>query len=93
MSELCYGSSQSFKNVFAVAAIKVQLLLSSNDAKKREGTITSCVGIVNRRLRRFETDHVIAKADEEFFNCRQGLLTLCDFSLNYGPNVRVWWRV
>lgn len=64
----------------ALTTIKARLTLLSNDAINYEGTITSCPGVTNHLLRRYATNAVIVKADEEICNFEQGLLTPQDFS-------------
>lgn len=71
-----YSSSQNHKGttvlIFrdfmtspALTAVKARLDLSSNDANKREGTITSYAEMVKHVMMRYTVDVVIAKADEE----------------------------
>lgn len=64
----------------ALADIKARSTLLSNDANRHKGTITTYVEVVNHVLRRYATDAVIAKADEEIRNFKQGSVTPFDFS-------------
>lgn len=67
-------------NGLALAIIKVQLTLSLKDEIRYEGTITAYAEVVNGLLRRYATDDVIAKGNEEMHNIEQEFLTTSDFS-------------
>lgn len=49
--------------------------LSSNDGIGHGGTITSYTGVLKHLLRRYVTNAMIAKADEETRNFRKASLT------------------
>lgn len=49
--------------------IKARLTISLHDAKRHEGAIAICAERVKRVLRRYATDIVIWKDDEEIRNC------------------------
>lgn len=47
------------------AVIKAQFILSSNDAKKHEGTIATVAKVANHLVTRYSASAVTAKADED----------------------------
>lgn len=63
----------------ALAAVRAQLSLSSSDANRHEGTITSYAEIVKYLLRRYAAEAVIAKANEKIQNFMQRSLLSWDF--------------
>lgn len=63
---------QNFLNSPAFEALKMRLILTSNDVKKHKGTIASCAGVGSHLLRPYATDFVIAKTDEVRRNLTQG---------------------
>lgn len=63
----------------ALAVIKTPSTLSWNDANRHERTITTYVQVVSHLLRRYATDAVTARADEEMFNIKEGSLTTWEF--------------
>lgn len=67
-------------NVSALAAIKARLTLSSNDAHKNNGMVTIYAQVVRHLIRRYITDTVVLKDEEEVQIFRKGSLTSCNFS-------------
>lgn len=63
-------------NGIVLAAIKAQLMLSSNAASRHEGTIKTYAEVQSSILRRYATDAVIVKADEKILNFIQSFLML-----------------
>lgn len=63
----------------ALASIRARLTLSSNDGNRHKGTIACYAGVLNQLLRRYATDTVVARADEEMCNYKQVLLKPLDF--------------
>lgn len=53
-----------FTNRHALGAIKARLTMFSNNAKRHEGTIIAYAKVVNKLIRPYVTDAIIAKADE-----------------------------
>lgn len=77
----------------ALSAIKAWLSLSSNDANKHKGAITSYGGVVNHLLGRYPIEAVIAKDFEGVHNFRDCLFTPWDFRNSYGLNIELWQRL
>lgn len=61
----------SFLCVPALAAIKTQSILSSNDESRHESTITNYAEVGKHLLRRYATDAVVTIADGENQNFKQ----------------------
>lgn len=59
----------------APSAIVAQFILSSTDADKFKGTITTYTGVVNQLLSRYDTEAVIAKPDKVVTNFKLGSVT------------------
>lgn len=60
--EAAVGLFRDFMSGPTLAAIKVRLTLSSNDANGQKENMMSYAGVVNHRLRRYTTDAEITKA-------------------------------
>lgn len=63
-----------------LTAINVCLILSSNDAKRHEGTIMSYPGVVNHLLKQYATDAKFTRIDEKIHIFQRDLLTVSVFS-------------
>lgn len=62
---------RDFTSGLALSAIKPWLALSPNDTDENDGTITCNTAVVNYLLKRYATDAVIEKAEEEIRNIEQ----------------------
>lgn len=60
-------------NGTVLAAIKARLTLSSSNTSQPEGTTTSYDRIVIQLLKRYATDAIITKGDDNIPNFKQGL--------------------
>lgn len=75
---------REFMNGPVFAASKPPSTLTSNDADRRDRTITTYAEVVNHLLWLYATDAVIAKDDEKICILKQGLLAPWDLTIKCG---------
>lgn len=65
---------RGFMNGTVLVTINAPLILLWNDASRHGGTILSYAGMVGQPLRRYKTDNIIVREDEENRYFKQGSL-------------------
>lgn len=64
--------SREVRNGPAITAVKKRSTLLSNDANRQKDTIESYAGVDYHLLKRYSTDAITTKADDEICNVKQG---------------------